>query len=161
MFNHEGERRGETFVTRKISRGVSEIIKGKKNYLTLGNLEAKRDWGYAEDYVESMWLMMQQKKPSDFVIATGRSHSVREFVEEAFRVVNIEIIWKGSGLKEVGINKKTKKILVKIDKLYKRPTDILELRGDFSKAKNILKWTPRTSFKGLVKKMVLNDLKEI
>ena len=111
LFNHEGERRGETFVTRKITRGIAELIYKKKDFLTLGNLDAKRDWGYAKDYVESMWLMMQQKKPSDFVVATGKSHSVREFVEEAFKCVNIDIIWRGQGKKEVGINKLTRKMI--------------------------------------------------
>ena len=161
LFNHEGERRGETFVTRKITRGIAELIHKKKEFLTLGNLDAKRDWGYAQDYVESMWLMMQQKKPSDFVVATGKSHSVREFVEEAFKCVNIKIIWRGKGKKEVGINKLTNEILVKIDPIYKRPTDIKELRGDSRKAKKILNWSPKTSFRQLVKKMVDYDLKEI
>ena len=127
----------------------------------MGNLDAKRDWGNAKDYVESMWLMMQQKKPSDFVVATGKSHSVREFVEEAFKCVNIDIIWRGQGRKEVGINKLTKKILVKIDPIYKRPTDINELRGDSTKAKETLNWSPKTSFKQLVRNMVDYDLKEI
>lgn len=161
LFNHEGERRGETFVTRKITRGIAELIHKKREFLTLGNLDAKRDWGYAQDYVESMWLMMQQKKPSDFVVATGKSHSVREFVEEAFKCVNIDIIWRGKGKKEVGINKLTKKMLVKIDPIYKRPTDIKELRGDSRKAKKFLNWSPKTSFRQLVKKMVDYDLKEI
>ena len=161
LFNHEGERRGETFVTRKITRGIAELIHKKKDFLTLGNLDAKRDWGNAKDYVESMWLMMQQKKPSDFVVATGKSHSVREFVEEAFKCVNIDIIWRGQGRKEVGINKLTKKILVKIDPIYKRPTDINELRGDSTKAKETLNWSPKTSFKQLVRNMVDYDLKEI
>ena len=161
LFNHEGERRGETFVTRKITRGIAELIYKKKDFLTLGNLDAKRDWGYAKDYVESMWLMMQQKKPSDFVVATGKSHSVREFVEEAFKCVNIDIIWRGQGKKEVGINKLTRKILVKIDPVYKRPTDINELRGDSTKAKETLNWSPKTSFKQLVRNMVDYDIKEI
>ncbi len=161
LFNHEGERRGETFVTRKITRGIAELIYKKKDFLTLGNLDAKRDWGYAKDYVESMWLMMQQKKPSDFVVATGKSHSVREFVEEAFKCVNIDIIWRGQGKKEVGINKLTRKILVKIDPVYKRPTDINELRGDSTKAKETLNWSPKTSFKQLVRNMVDFDIKEI
>ena len=161
LFNHESPRRGETFVTKKITQAVAKIFKGEQDVLQLGNIDAKRDWGYAKDYVESMWLMMQQKKPSDFVVATGKSHSVREFVEEAFKCVNIDIIWRGQGKKEVGINKLTRKILVKIDPVYKRPTDINELRGDSTKAKETLNWSPKTSFKQLVRNMVDYDIKEI
>ena len=158
LFNHEGPRRGETFVTRKITRGIAEIVKKDKGCLLLGNLNAKRDWGSAKDYVESMWLMLQTKKPADFVISTGKSYSVRDFVSEAFKYVGIKIEWKGKGLNEIGINSKTKKALVKIDSVYFRPSDIKELRGDSSKAKKILKWKPKTSFKELVKEMMNNDL---
>ena len=160
LFNHEGPRRGETFVSRKITQAVTRIFNEKKGILKLGNLDTKRDWGSAKDYVESMWLMLQAKKPKDYVIATGKSYSVRQFVEEAFKNVDISIKWRGKGLKEVGFDNKTKKILVKIDQMYFRPTDIKELRGDFSKAKKELNWTPKTTFKQLVKEMIESDLKE-
>jgi GDPmannose 4,6-dehydratase len=137
LFNHEGPRRGETFVTRKITQAVARIFYEKKGKVKLGNLDSKRDWGSAKDYVESMWLMLQAKKPSDYVIATGKSYTVRQFVEEAFKHINILIKWKGKGLKEVGFDSKTKKILVEVDPMYFRPTDIHELRGDFSKVKRI------------------------
>ena len=161
LFNHEGPRRGETFVSRKITRAVVEIFKKKRNFFTLGNLNAKRDWGSAKDYVESMWLMLKAKKPSDYVISTGKSYSVKNFVEEAFKFVNVKIIWRGKGLKEVGIDKKTGKVHIKVDPVYFRPTDVDELRGDSSKAKRELKWKPKTSFKQLVKEMMESDLKEI
>ena len=137
LFNHEGPRRGETFVSRKITRAVCEIAKNKREFFTLGNLHAKRDWGSAKDYVESMWLMLKAKKPSDYVIATGKSYTVKQFVEEAFKHVEIKIKWKGKGLKEVGVNRKTGKVHVKIDPVYFRPTDVNELRGDSSKARRI------------------------
>ena len=161
LFNHEGPRRGETFVSRKITRAVAEIYKNKRNFFTLGNLNAKRDWGSAKDYVESMWLMLKAKKASDYVISTGRSYSVKNFVEEAFKFINIKISWKGKGLNEVGFDKKTGKIYVKVDPVYFRPTDVHELRGDSSKAKRELKWKPKTSFKKLVSEMMESDLKEI
>ena len=161
LFNHEGPRRGETFVSRKITRAVVEIYKNKRTFFTLGNLNAKRDWGSAKDYVESMWLMLKAKKPSDYVISTGKSFSVRKFVEEAFKYVDIKIIWKGKGLKEVGVNKNNGKIYVKIDPVYFRPTDVDELRGDSSKARRELKWKPKTSFRQLVSEMMESDLNEI
>ena len=161
LFNHEGPRRGETFVSRKITRAVVEIFKKKRNFFTLGNLNAKRDWGSAKDYVESMWLMLKAKKPSDYVISTGKSYSVKNFVEEAFKHINVKIIWRGKGLKEVGVDKKTGKVHVKVDPVYFRPTDVDELRGDSSKAKRELKWKPKTSFKKLVSEMMESDLKEI
>ena len=161
LFNHEGPRRGETFVTRKISRAVAEISRKKRKILYLGNLNAKRDWGYAKDYVESMWLMLQKNKPDDYVVATGITKSVREFVEEAFKCVNIIIAWRGKKEKEIGYNKKTKDILVKIDPNYYRPTEVNELKGDFRKAKKILGWKPKKKFKDIVKEMVLADLKII
>tara|TARA_B100001250_G_scaffold414111_1_gene450740 strand:+ start:1423 stop:2454 length:1032 start_codon:yes stop_codon:yes gene_type:complete len=161
LFNHEGPRRGETFVSRKITRAVSEIYRGKRKFFTLGNLNAKRDWGSAKDYVESMWLMLKSKKPDDYVIATGKSHTVKQFVEEAFKYINIKVGWRGKGLKEVGFNKKNGNILVKVDPVYFRPTDVHELRGDASKAKRELKWKPKTDFKSLVKEMIVSDLKEI
>ncbi len=161
LFNHEGPRRGETFVSRKITRAVAEIYKNKRKFITLGNLNAKRDWGSAKDYVESMWLMLKAKKPSDYVISTGKSYSVKNFVEEAFKYINIKIIWKGKGLKEVGIEKKTGKVLIKVDPVYFRPTDVNELRGDSSKARKELKWKPKTSFKRLVSEMMEADLNDV
>ena len=161
LFNHEGPRRGETFVSRKITRAVSEIYRKKRVFFTLGNLNAKRDWGSAKDYVESMWLMLKAKKPSDYVIATGKSYSVKQFVEEAFKHIDIKILWKGRGVNETGYDKKTGKIHIKIDPVYFRPTDVDELRGDASKARKHLKWKPKTSFKELVKEMMISDLKEI
>ena len=161
LFNHEGPRRGETFVTRKITRGVAEIFLKKRKVLYLGNLNAKRDWGYAEDYVKSMWLMLQAKKPNDYVIATGKSRSVREFVEKAFRHVKIKIKWKGKGIKEVGYNSANNQILVKVDPKYFRPTDINELRGDYSKARRELGWKPKTTFDEMVRIMVESDLEKM
>ncbi len=161
LFNHEGPRRGETFVSRKITRAVSEIYRNKRNFFTLGNLNAKRDWGSAKDYVESMWLMLKAKKASDYVISTGKSYSVKNFVEEAFKYINVRIAWKGKGLKEVGYDKKTGKTHIKVDPVYFRPTDVDELRGDSSKAKRDLNWKPRTDFKTLVGEMMKADLKKI
>jgi len=161
LFNHEGPRRGETFVSKKITRAVCEIYKKKRNILYLGNLNAKRDWGSAKDYVESMWLMLQKKEPSDYVIATGKSYSVREFVEEAFKFINIRIGWRKKGIDEVGYDKSNNKILVKIDPGYFRPTEVHELRGDARKAKKELGWSPKTNFKQLVKEMMENDLKVV
>ena len=158
LFNHEGPRRGETFVSRKITRAVSEIFKNKREFFTLGNLNSKRDWGSAEDYVESMWLMLNAKKPSDYVIATGKSFTVRQFVEEAFKYVGIKILWRGKGKNEVGYDKKTGKVHIKIDPIYYRPTDVDELRGDASKARRELKWKPKTNFKQLIEQMMESDL---
>ena len=160
LFNHESERRGETFVTRKITLAVARIVKGLQKKLYLGNLDAKRDWGYAKDYVESMWLMLQHKKPDDFVIATGKQYSVRDFVKVAFNYVDIKIEWKGEGINEKGYMKGTKKILVEIDPNYYRPSEVENLLGDPSKAKKILGWNPsKTSFEELVKIMVFSDIK--
>ena len=161
LFNHEGPKRGETFVTRKITKAVAEIYKGKRKLFYLGNLDAKRDWGNAKDYVEAMWLMLQQKKPDDYVIATGKSRSVRDFVKKAFKVLNIEIKWKGKGVNEIGYDNKTKKTLIKIDPNYYRPNEIYNLKGDYSKAKKILGWKPKTSFDTMIKEMVYSDLKNI
>ena len=160
LFNHEGPRRGETFVSRKITRFVASYAIGKEKLLYLGNLNAKRDWGSAKDYVETMWLMLQKSKPSDYVIATGVSKTVKNFVEEAFKVINIKIRWKGKGVNEVGYDQKTKKTIIKIDPGYFRPTEIYELRGDARKAKRELKWKPKTTFKSMVKEMVLEDIKK-
>ena len=161
LFNHEGPRRGETFVSRKITRAVAEIYRKKRKFFTLGNLNAKRDWGSARDYVESMWLMLKAKKPSDYVISTGKSHTVKQFVEEAFKYIGVKIQWKGKGIKEVGYDKITGQVYVKVDPVYFRPTDVDELRGDSSKARRELKWRPKTNFATLVKEMMISDLKEI
>ena len=161
LFNHEGDRRGATFVTRKITRAVAKIYNGEKEILYLGNLNAKRDWGSADDYVKTMWMMMQKKIPSDYVIATGISKSVRDFVEESFKCIGINIIWQGKGTNEIGINKKTKEVLVKIDKYYFRPTEVHELRGDSRKARKQLGWKPKITFKELVKSMVEKDILKI
>eukprot|EP00761_Pharyngomonas_kirbyi_P011688 gb/GECH01011714.1/.p1 GENE.gb/GECH01011714.1/~~gb/GECH01011714.1/.p1 ORF type:complete len:360 (+),score=91.38 gb/GECH01011714.1/:1-1080(+) len=158
LFNHESPRRGPRFVTRKITRAVAHIAVGKQNTLFLGNLDSKRDWGHARDYVEAMWLMLQQDKPEDFVISTGETHSVREFVEKAFSVAGMEIEWRGEGTNEEGIVKDTGKVVVKIDERYFRPTEVDFLLGDCTKAKKYLKWEPRTSFDDLVKEMVESDL---
>jgi GDPmannose 4,6-dehydratase len=159
LFNHESPRRGSSFVSKKIVESIKKIINGEITHFTLGNINSIRDWGYAKEYVETMWLMLQQKKPDDYVVATGQGHSVREFVEEAFRYVNIKIRWKGKGLNEVGYNAKTKKILIKLDPYYLRPNELVYLRGDCSKLKKILKWEPKTSFKDLVKLMMQSELK--
>ncbi|MEI8096968.1 MAG: GDP-mannose 4,6-dehydratase, partial [Candidatus Moraniibacteriota bacterium] len=154
LFNHESPRRGETFVTRKITRGLARIVTGKDDCLYLGNIDAKRDWGYAKDYVEGMWRMLQQKQPTDFVLATGETHSVREFIEECTKILGIDLQWKGKGVKEVGIDRKTKKEIIKIDPRYFRPAEVDVLLGNPAKAKKLLKWTPKTKFKQLVKIMM-------
>ncbi len=161
LFNHESPRRGENFVTRKITMGIANIVNDKQKELSLGNLDAKRDWGYAPEYCEAMWLMLQQRKPTDFVIAVGKTHSVREFVQEAFRQVGIDIIWKGKGLKEKGIDKKTKKVLITIDPKYFRPNEVDYLLGDPSKARKILGWKPKTNLKQLIKIMLDADIKRL
>ncbi len=160
LFNHESPIRGETFVTRKITRAVARIKLGLKDIFYLGNLDAKRDWGFARDYVRAMWMILQHSEPDDFVVATGETHSVREFVEKAFREVGIDLIWKGQGLDEAGIDAKTGKVLVKIDPRYFRPTEVEFLLGDPTKARTKLGWKPKTSFDDLVKMMVQEDLKE-
>lgn len=158
LFNHESPRRGRTFVTRKITRGLANIKLGKQDLLYMGNLDSKRDWGHAKDYVEMMWLMLQQPKGDDFVVATGETHSVREFIELAASHVDIEIKWKGKGEKEVGIDKKTGKEIIKIDSQYYRPAEVDLLLGDPTKAKQVLKWKPKYTFESLVKEMVEFDL---
>jgi len=160
LFNHESPVRGETFVTRKITRAVARIKLGLQDTLYLGNLDAKRDWGYAGDYVKAMWLILQQSEPDDYVIATGQSHSVREFAEKAFKEVGIEISWQGQGADEVGIDKETGKVLVRVDPRYFRPTEVEYLQGDPTKAMTKLGWKPKVSFDELVKAMVREDLKE-
>lgn len=161
LFNHESPRRGETFVTRKITRAIAAILKATQDRLSLGNLDAKRDWGYAGDYVEAMWLMLQQDKPDDYVIATGETHTVREFVEEAFKVVGIDITWNGEGVNEVGLDSRTGKVLVDINSRYFRPTEVDLLLGDPNKAEQELEWKRKVGFKELVLMMVESDMKEI
>ncbi len=159
LFNHESERRGETFVTRKISLAAARIAQGKQEKLYLGNLSSLRDWGYAKDYVECMWLILQHDKPEDFVIATGDQHSVREFCELAFRVAGIELEFKGEGMEEVGINKATGEVVIEVSPEFYRPTDVVNLWGDPAKAKQELGWNPtKTSFEELVKLMVKHDM---
>jgi GDPmannose 4,6-dehydratase len=160
LFNHESPRRGETFVTRKITRGLVRIKLGLDEKLYLGNLDAKRDWGYAKDYVEGMWLMLQQDKPDDYILATGETHSVREFVELSAKLLGFDLYWKGKNEKEVGIDRKTGKTIIEIDPHYFRPAEVDLLIGDASKAKKILGWKAKTTFKELVKIMVEADLKD-
>jgi GDPmannose 4,6-dehydratase len=159
LFNHESPRRGETFVTRKVTRGLSRIKLGKEQALYLGNLDSKRDWGYAKDYVYGMWLMLQQDKPDDYVLATGESHSIRELVEIAAKELDMEIVWKGKGIDEKGIDKKTGKTIIEIDIKYFRPSEVDFLLGDYTKAKNKLGWEPKVKFRELIKLMVEADMK--
>lgn len=162
LFNHESERRGETFVTRKITLAAARIKQGKQEKLYLGNLSSLRDWGYAKDYVECMWLILQHDKPEDFVIATGKQHSVREFCYEAFKHVGIELEFQGEGIDEKGIDKETGKVLVEVSPDFFRPTDVVNLWGDPTKAKAELGWNPeKTSFQELVKLMVDSDMAKV
>ncbi|OUO81865.1 GDP-mannose 4,6-dehydratase [Bacteroides sp. An269] len=162
LFNHESERRGETFVTRKITLAAARIKQGKQEKLYLGNLSSLRDWGYAKDYVECMWLILQHDKPEDFVIATGKQHSVREFCYEAFKHVGIELEFRGEGIDEKGIDKATGKVLVEVSPDFFRPTDVVNLWGDPTKAKAELGWNPeKTSFQELVKRMVDSDMAKV
>ena len=160
LFNHESPLRGETFVTRKITIGLSRIKLGVQRVLVLGNLNAKRDWGHAEDYAEAMWKMMQLKNPDDFVIATGKQYSVRDFVNISAKNLGISIKWVGKGVNEIGIDKKTGKTIVKVGKRYFRPTEVDTLLGDARKAKKVLKWKPKITFNQMVKEMVESDFKE-
>jgi len=160
LFNHESPRRGETFVTKKITKGLSRIKLGLDSKLYLGNLEAKRDWGYAKDYVECMWLMLQQEKPDDYVVATGETHSVREFIEKSCEILGIDLVWKGKGLEEKGIDKKTGKTIIEINPIFFRPTEVDLLVGDYSKAKKILGWSPKTKFAELTKLMIEYDFEK-
>ncbi|MBD5200946.1 MAG: GDP-mannose 4,6-dehydratase [Bacteroidales bacterium] len=162
LFNHESERRGETFVTRKITLAAARIAQGKQEKLYLGNLSSLRDWGYARDYVECMWLILQNDRPEDFVIATGEQHSVREFATLAFRFAGIELRWEGEGENEKGIDVKTGKVLVEVSPDFYRPTDVVNLWGDPSKAKRELNWNPqKTPFEELVRIMVESDMKKV
>lgn len=160
LFNHESPRRGKNFVTRKITTGIANILKGKQDKIYLGNIDAKRDWGFAGDYVEAMWLMLQQQKPDDYVIATGETHTVREFCELAFKNAGFDLKWEGQGINEKGIDSKTGKELINISSKFFRPTEVDLLLGDPSKAKAELNWNQRISFEQLVKMMVENDIKE-
>ncbi|MBD5197170.1 MAG: GDP-mannose 4,6-dehydratase [Bacteroides sp.] len=162
LFNHESERRGETFVTRKITLAAARIAQGKQDKLYLGNLSSLRDWGYAPDYVECMWLMLQQEKPEDFVIATGKQHSVREFATLAFARAGINLRWEGEGADEKGIDEKTGNVVVEVSPDFYRPTDVVNLWGDPTKAKALLGWDPgKTSFEELVNRMVDSDMKKV
>jgi GDPmannose 4,6-dehydratase len=156
LFNHESPRRGETFVTRKITRGLSKIHSGQQQVLELGNLNAKRDWGHARDFVEAMWLMLQQDQPEDYVIATGVQYSVREFVEKAGPYFGMNIVWEGEELDEVGIDTNTGKTIIRVNPKYFRPAEVETLLGDATKAKEKLGWEPKISFDQLVKDMCIN-----
>jgi GDPmannose 4,6-dehydratase len=158
LFNHESPRRGETFVTKKITKAVAQISKGKQDVLKLGNIDAKRDWGHAKDYVYAQWLMLQQDEPKDYVIATGETYTVRDFVEIAFKEVGINIEWAGVGINEKGIDKSSGKVLVEIDEMYFRPAEVEILHGDASLAENELGWERKISFKDMVSEMVRYDL---
>ena len=159
LFNHESPVRGETFVTRKITRALARIYLGFQEKLILGNLDAKRDWGHAKDFVKAQWMILQHDTPDDFVISTGEQHTVREFVEKAAKLLGFEIEWKGQGINEVGIDTKTDKEIVAIDEKYYRPSEVQTLLGDSSKAKKELGWSPETSFDELVKEMIDYDIK--
>jgi GDPmannose 4,6-dehydratase len=161
LFNHEGPMRGETFVTRKITRAVAAIERGRQERLYLGNLNAKRDWGHARDFVEGMWMILQQPEPDDYVLATGETRSVREFVERAFACVGRRIVWRGEGVDEVGVDEKSGKVIVAVDPNYFRPTEVEVLLGDASKAKDKLGWQAKTTFDELVVEMVESDLRAI
>lgn len=158
LFNHESPRRGETFVTRKITRGLKAISEGKQNVLYLGNLNAKRDWGHAKDFVRAMWMMLQQETPEDYVIATGEQYSVRQFVEEAAPYFGFDIEWYGEGEDEIGMDKKTKKTIIAVNSKYYRPTEVETLLGDSSKAQEELGWTPEITFTELVEDMCKNEI---
>lgn len=160
LFNHESERRGKTFVTRKVTIGLSEIYHGLRKTLKMGNLDAQRDWGYAKEYCEMMWLMLQQDTPDDFVVATGKMYSVRQFIEKAAKHVNMEIEWEGEGVDEKGIDRKTGRVVVEIDPRYFRPAEVELLIGDATKAKEKLGWVPKTDLDSLIDIMMKNDLKD-
>ncbi len=160
LFNHESPRRGKTFVTRKITRAVADIYLNKQEKLFLGNLDAKRDWGYAKDYVEGMWLMLQQDKPGDYVLATGKTYTVRDFCSMAFKEIGIDMIWNGEGMDECGIDKKSGKILIQVEPQSFRPTEVDVLCGNAEKAREALGWVPKTSLEDLIAMMVQHDIEE-
>jgi GDPmannose 4,6-dehydratase len=157
LFNHEGTRRGHNFVTRKITLGLGKILKGESDRIIMGNINSKRDWGSAKDYVEGMWMILQHNEPDDFVLATGETHTIREFIEKSFALRGFDIKWKGEGVDEIGYDENTGKELIFIDPKYFRPTEVDVLLGDPTKANNVLGWTPRTSFEELIKEMVDYD----
>ena len=161
LFNHESERRGHNFVTRKITMGLNKILKDETGTekLVMGNIDALRDWGHAKDYVEGMWLMLQQETPDDYLLATGEMHSVREFIEKSFLIKGFEIEWKGAGVDEIGIDKKTGRVLISIDPKYFRPAEVEQLLGNPAKAEKFLGWKPKITFDGLVELMVDYDCK--
>jgi GDPmannose 4,6-dehydratase len=161
LFNHESPLRGIEFITRKVTDGIARIKKGLQDKIVLGNLDSKRDWGYAPEYVEAMWLMLQQDKPDDYVIASGEMHSVREFVELAFKTAGFDIVWEGKGIKERGLDKVTGKVVIEVSSEYFRPAEVDILLGDYSKAKEKLGWQPRTNFQDLVNIMVDADIKKV
>ena len=161
LFNHESPLRGEEFITRKITLGLAKIYLGKQKILKIGNIYSKRDWGYAEDYIEAMWKMTQSKVPTDYVIATGKNHSVKQFINECVKILKLNTKWIGKGLNEKLINKKNNQTLISIDKKYFRPAEVDNLKGNFNKAKKELKWKPKTSFKNLVKMMIESDLENV
>ena len=160
LFNHESPRRGGTFVTKKITDALFKISKGKQEFLELGNLYALRDWGHAQDYVEAMWMMLQEKEPDDYVIATNKQYSVKDFIEEAAKHYDLEIVWSGEGLEEVGKDIKSGKVVVKVNKKYFRPLEVNYLQGDYSKAKKILKWQPKTNLNKMIKNMLSHEEKK-
>jgi GDPmannose 4,6-dehydratase len=159
LFNHESPRRGENFVTRKVTLSLAKIKAGLQQTVRMGNLDAKRDWGYAKDYVEMMWIMLQQPEPDDYVAATGETHTIREFIEKAAPYAGYEIIWEGEGVKEVGRDRKTGKVIIEIDAKFFRPAEVELLLGDPTKAKNKLGWTPKVKFEELIEIMMKADLK--
>jgi GDPmannose 4,6-dehydratase len=159
LFNHEGVRRGHNFVTRKITLGLNKILKGQTDKLIMGNLDSLRDWGNAKDYVEGMWRILQHDTPEDFILATGEMHSIKEFIEEAFRIKGFDIKWKGSGIDEIGYDEKTGRELIFVDPKYYRPAEVNQLLGDSTKAKTLLDWEPKIAFKELVREMVEHDCK--
>ena len=161
LFNHESPLRGEEFITRKITLGLAKIYLGKQKILKIGNIYSKRDWGYAEDYIEAMWKMTQSKIPKDYVIATGKNHSVKQFINECVKILKLNTKWIGKGLNEKLVNKKNNRTLISIDKKYFRPAEVDNLKGNFNKAKRELKWKPKTSFKNLVKMMIESDLENV
>lgn len=161
LFNHESPRRGLNFVTRKITNSIAKIIKGQQSYISLGNLNAQRDWGHAKDYVKGMWLMMQQETPEDFVLATGKTYSVKRFVEEAFKNINIKIEWQGEGINEVGINSETKEILIRVDERYYRPVEVDLLIGNPTKAIEKLNWESKIHSKNLLKKWLMKISRQL
>ena len=159
LFNHESPLRGEEFVTRKITVGLAKIISGENSCLYLGNIDATRDWGYSEDYVEAMWLMMQKSKADDYVVATNKTYSVKDFINEAVKHYNLRIFWRGKGKNQVAVNKANNKVIIKIDSKFYRPSEVNFLKGDANKAKKILKWKPKVNFKKLVEIMSKADIK--